>query len=205
MKTPGLPASFINGLKKLLKKTRIPPGVDEITGITGAQIGAPSRAGVPPPDPKDLLRVPSPRGYWKSKSLRDMSPGEWELLCDGCGKCCVYKIRDEKNGEVQYHYTKVCCRLFDQETCRCTSYANRQKEVSLCMILTPSSVEELYWLPKTCAYRLLSQGQDLPWWHHLVSGDPDLIHRLGFSVKGKVIPEKAIHFLRLRHYIVQWD
>jgi uncharacterized protein len=143
-------------------------------------------------------RVP----FWKQKSLREMNRREWELLCDGCGKCCLYKIRDAKTGEVQY--TDVSCRLLCSETCRCNSYENRYRLVPTCLILTPTRVEEFAWLPRTCTYRLLAQGKDLPWWHHLVSGDPDLIHRLGLSIKGKVVSEDYIHPLRLRQHIVQW-
>ena len=139
---------------------------------------------------------------WKSKDLREMTRPEWELLCDGCGKCCLQKLQDEKTGVVSY--TNVCCHLFSPATCRCTSYHNRHLRVPTCMILSPTRVQAFDWLPDSCAYRLLSKGQDLPYWHHLVSGDPDLIHRLGLSVKGKVISEKHIHPLQISQHIVRW-
>ena len=144
-----------------------------------------------------------PLPFWKTKSLREMTRWEWEMLCDGCGKCCLHKIIDEKTGTV--YYTNVTCRLLNTKTCRCTSYKTRGQHVPTCMILTPRRVEEFDWLPETCAYRLLSQGKDLPWWHRLVSGDPDLIHRLNLSVKGKTIPEEYIHPMEIRNHIVDWE
>jgi len=141
--------------------------------------------------------------FWKYRKLREMSPIEWEEICDGCGKCCLHKIIDEKTNIVQY--TNISCSLFCTKTCRCTSYQNRNHLIHTCMVLTPSRVEQFYWLPKTCAYRLLSQGKELPWWHPLVSGDPGLIHRLGYSVKGKTISENYIHPLQIKKHIISWE
>lgn len=140
--------------------------------------------------------------FWKQKPLHRMSDEEWESLCDGCGKCCLFKLKKNKAEKVQY--TSVSCRFLCPRTCRCTSYKKRKKLVPTCMILTPARVEEFSWLPKTCAYRLVYEGKDLPHWHHLVSGDPGMIHRLGVSVKGKVISEKQINLLQLYRYVVNW-
>jgi uncharacterized cysteine cluster protein YcgN (CxxCxxCC family) len=96
--------------------------------------------------------------FWKRKSLSEMTAAEWESLCDGCGLCCMLKVQDEDTGDV--FYTDVACRLFDIETCRCTDYANRAKQVADCLVLTPDEKDAYEWLPDSCAYRRLANGQE---------------------------------------------
>lgn len=122
--------------------------------------------------------------FWKAKSLEEMSPAEWESLCDGCGKCCMSKLEDEDTGEI--YWTDVGCRLFDCETCRCRDYPCRFEKVEDCVQLTPQNVRTIAWLPRTCAYRLVAEGRDLPWWHPLLSRDPQSVHAAGISMRGRV-------------------
>jgi uncharacterized cysteine cluster protein YcgN (CxxCxxCC family) len=122
--------------------------------------------------------------FWTAKTLEQMSPAEWESLCDGCGKCCLSKLEDEDTGEI--HWTSVGCRLFDADTCRCSDYDNRLAKVPDCVRLTPQNVRTISWLPSTCAYRLVAEGRDLYWWHHLVSGSRTTIHDAGISMRGRV-------------------
>ena len=105
--------------------------------------------------------------FWETLPLTRLTRPEWEALCDGCGKCCLNKLMTEDD---EVLYTNVACRLLDGETVRCTRYDDRFRLVPDCVRLTPETVSKLKWLPETCAYRLLNEGQDLPDWHPLVSG-----------------------------------
>lgn len=122
--------------------------------------------------------------FWKTVALEEMSVPQWESLCDGCGKCCLSKLEDEDTGEI--YFTSVGCRLFDAGACRCGDYANRFAKVADCVRLTPQNVRTISWLPSTCAYRLVAAGEDLAWWHPLVSGNAQTVHDAGISVRGKV-------------------
>ena len=116
-----------------------------------------------------------------------MSPSEWESLCDNCGKCCCIRLEDEVTGDI--YITDVACKLFDPATCKCTDYANRSQKVPDCVTLTKDNVAQLKWMPRTCAYRLVSEGKDLPDYHHLISGSRDTIHEVGMSVQDAVTSE----------------
>ncbi|MGB5835417.1 MAG: hypothetical protein WBH14_00080, partial [Albidovulum sp.] len=58
------------------------------------------------------------------------------------------------------------------------------------VVLTPKTLSKVaYWMPSTCAYRLLHEGKPLFDWHPLISGDPDSVHAAGESVRGWTLPE----------------
>lgn len=141
-------------------------------------------------------------GYWRRKSFAEMSEEEWESLCDGCGKCCLHKLEDEDTGEI--FYTEVACRLLDLNTCQCTQYAERLGHVPECINLQPQDVDNFTWLPATCAYRLVAEGNDLPPWHHLRSGSKTSIHHHCQSVKGRVLAEQLVAEEDLEEHIVHW-
>jgi uncharacterized cysteine cluster protein YcgN (CxxCxxCC family) len=132
----------------------------------------------------------SPRPFWETKTLSEMSGEEWESLCDGCGRCCLIRFEDEDTGEVVP--TRVSCRLLDTQTCQCTRYRHRKRYVPDCIKLTPQNVGELKWMPQSCAYRRLWEGKGLASWHPLVSGDPESVVRAGISMKGQLIPETEL-------------
>lgn len=140
--------------------------------------------------------------FWQAKTLGEMTRAEWESLCDGCGKCCLLKLQDEQTAEV--FFTDVACRLLDTGSCRCSDYPNRKQRVPDCVILRPETLAALGWMPSTCAYRLLHEGRDLPWWHPLVSGDPETVHLAGISVRNRVLSEAELPAEALEDRIVAW-
>ncbi len=125
--------------------------------------------------------------YWETKALADMSREEWEGLCDGCGKCCLLKLQDDDTGEISA--TNITCRLLDRKTARCSDYRNRRSHVPDCVRLTPAKLKTVDWLPSTCAYRLIADGEPLPLWHPLETGDPETVHDAGISIRGWTVSE----------------
>jgi len=128
--------------------------------------------------------------FWQRKRLHEMSPTEWESLCDGCGKCCLAKLEDEDTGEV-YH-TDLVCRYMDQESCQCTVYATRLAKVPGCTVLTPATVGTLH------------EGRPLADWHPLVSGDADSVHAAGVSVRHRVLSEDRVPEEDWEEHIIHW-
>jgi len=145
----------------------------------------------------------APHPFWERKTLQEMSEEEWESLCDGCGNCCLHKLRNPDTGEL--FQTNVSCHLLDPYTGRCRSYPNRQDLVPDCVSLSANSIPYYDWLPETCAYRLLAEGKPLPWWHPLVSGDPESVHKAGISVRGRIVSESDIGDAPLEDYIIDDD
>ena len=140
--------------------------------------------------------------FWKIKTLPEMTPKEWESLCDGCGKCCLVKLEDEESKEL--FFTNLHCKLLDGSTCQCSDYANRKKIVPICVKLTPKIVATVDWLPESCAYRLVHEGKDLHDWHHLVCGDRNEIHRRGWSVRNKTVTEEGVSDDDAINYVIDW-
>ncbi|QIK78710.1 YcgN family cysteine cluster protein [Sphingomonas piscis] len=124
--------------------------------------------------------------FWE-KPLSSLDRGQWEALCDGCGRCCLHKLEDEDSGLL--YPTNVACRLLDRRTGLCRDYKHRKKIVDDCVKLGPDNLDALEWLPDTCAYRLRADDRPLPRWHYLVSGSRETVHDAGQSTRGWTVSE----------------
>ncbi len=130
--------------------------------------------------------------FWE-KPLAELDRGEWEALCDGCGRCCLHKLEDEETGAL--FPTNVACKLLDRKAGRCTDYAQRKARVVDCVVLDRRRLGSLEWLPETCAYRLRANGKPLPGWHYLVSGSRESVHEAGQSTRGWTVSETHVEEL----------
>ncbi len=128
--------------------------------------------------------------FWKAKSLPELSPEEWESLCDGCGKCCLHKIEDVDTGEL--FYTSIACRHLDLAQGGCTCYARRAALVPDCIVLSPVSLQVVDYLPESCAYRCVAEGRDLPRWHPLVCGDRNMVYTTGAAIHDWAVSEDEV-------------
>ena len=139
--------------------------------------------------------------FWETKPMTDLNRDEWEALCDGCGKCCLNKLEDDE-GTVAL--TRVACKLLDGATCLCSNYENRHAFVPECIVMTPETIEKhMYWLPRTCGYRLVYEGRPLYDWHPLISGDPNSVHDVGVSMRGMTVSEADIDEDDWEDFIIQ--
>lgn len=137
--------------------------------------------------------------FWETKRLEELTPREWEALCDGCGLCCLNRLQDEEDDTAPIYLTRVACHCYDIPGGQCSDYANRHERVEGCMRLTVERVGEYEWLPETCAYRLRYQEKPLPAWHPLITKDPRSARPYGMYALHPVLDNDDIE---LEDYIV---
>lgn len=133
------------------------------------------------------------KNFWQYKSLLEMNEAEWEALCDGCGKCCYRKFLEEQQGQREkLYFTRIACNLLNLETGKCGNYSRRFQLEPDCTKLTKENLPDFYWLPETCAYRLLYENKPLFDWHPLISGDPNSVKLAQISIKNGIHEKEVI-------------
>ncbi len=140
--------------------------------------------------------------FWEDKALKELTQSEWEQLCDGCAKCCLHKVEDEDTNII--YGTNVVCQYLNIEACQCSEYSKRSILVPDCVTLDINNLEQVYFMPSTCSYRLLAEGKSLPKWHPLLTKNKDSVHESGNSVRGKVISELEAEDL-MHHLTGEWE
>ena len=139
------------------------------------------------------------RSFWEKYTLDQLNTAEWEALCDGCAKCCLLKISDEE----KIFITNISCKKLEVNTCRCSDYLNREKNVKDCLKLTKDNLHKnSKLLPSSCSYKLIDEGKPLPQWHHLISGDKEYVHKLNQSIKDYCVSEPLVDHENYEDHIV---
>ena len=128
--------------------------------------------------------------FWEKLPLDQLNESEWEALCDGCGLCCLVKLEDEETEQI--YFTNLTCSLLDGDACRCSNYGNRHVKMPDCRAITLKSLNEIEWLPPSCAYILRREGKPLFPWHPLISGNLVSVHDEGISTRGWTRSEAGI-------------
>jgi uncharacterized cysteine cluster protein YcgN (CxxCxxCC family) len=149
--------------------------------------------------------------FWELP-IEQLNRAEWEALCDGCARCCLQKLQDDDNQDEPNHgarikvvYTRVVCRLLDQQKCRCTRYAERQALVPDCLVLDRDNLPAaISWMPSTCAYKLRFQDKPLPEWHPLLNGSDRMMKEQHITVTGRVLSEEFVHDRGLEEHVIRW-
>ncbi|AIY67103.1 YcgN family cysteine cluster protein [Pseudoalteromonas piratica] len=155
--------------------------------------------------------------FWLKKSLAEMNQDEWEAICDGCGKCCLHTFIDSDEQDETFEstdvlregeeiiYTAIVCRYLDTKKCFCTEYEQRTTLVPSCVKLTKDNIDDIFFMPPSCSYRRLHEGRGLASWHPLLNnGSKAVMHRMGISVKGRVMKDNQIDMELFEDYIADW-
>ena len=155
--------------------------------------------------------------FWLKKSLAEMNQDEWEAICDGCGKCCLHTFIDSDEQDETFEstdvlregeeiiYTAIVCRYLDTKKCFCTEYEQRTTLVPSCVKLTKDNLDDIFFMPPSCSYRRLHEGRGLASWHPLLNnGSKAVMHRMGISVKGRVMKDNQIDMELFEDYIADW-
>ena len=127
--------------------------------------------------------------FWEKYTLDQLNQDEWEALCDGCAKCCTLKLVDKK----KIFFTNISCSKLETDSCRCSDYTNREKNVKDCLKLTKGNLQtNSKFLPSSCSYKLLDEGKPLPYWHHLISNSKESVHRRNKSIQDYCVSENLV-------------
>ena len=137
--------------------------------------------------------------FWEKYTLDQLNPAEWEALCDGCAKCCLMKITDDE----KIFITNISCTKLQVNDCKCSDYLNREKKVKDCLKLTKDNLQKnSKFLPSSCSYKLIDEGKPLPQWHHLISEDKEIVHKLNQSIKNYCVSEALVDQENYEDHIV---
>ncbi len=91
--------------------------------------------------------------------MSKMTQQQWELVCRGCGLCCLCKYYVDDDNSVAY--ARVACKNLDLKTRRCKCYECRLKR-GACHNVSLDIVRAARVLPANCAYVEILYGPAAP-------------------------------------------
>ena len=142
------------------------------------------------------------KNFWKIIPLKNLNRKEWELLCDGCGKCCLNKFKKTKKSVPIF--TSVACKFLDIQKCSCKVYSQRENKRKDCLVLSPKNINKIVnLLPTSCSYRLIYEKKPLPSWHHLNQHKNKNVHNTNNSVKNFAISEEYVDNSDISNFIFE--
>lgn len=83
----------------------------------------------------------------EKNKLEDLTPQQWECMCERCTRCCYEKI--DFHGRI--YYTGTPCDQLDLQSGLCRIYGERDRLRPDCQRLTPEVVAAGI-LPADCPY-----------------------------------------------------
>jgi uncharacterized cysteine cluster protein YcgN (CxxCxxCC family) len=71
--------------------------------------------------------------------------------------------------------------------------------------LTQDNLDDVFYMPSSCAYRRLQEGRGLPSWHPLLNkGKKSKMHQACMSVRSKVVFDNLVEEQQYEDFIVVW-
>ena len=89
--------------------------------------------------------------------------------------------------------TNISCSKLETDSCRCSDYKNREKNVKNCLKVTKDNLRKnLKFLPSSCSYKLSDESKPLPHWHHLITKDKESVHKVNQSIREHCVSETSV-------------
>ena len=122
--------------------------------------------------------------FWRRKTLAEMTQRRMGEPVRRLRPLLPDKLRTRT--PTRHLFTDVGCRLLDGQSCRCTRLREPPGQGARLRAADAAQCAAAELAAADLRLPAGGGGQDLSWWHPLVSGDPETVHAAGVSVRGRV-------------------